>query len=530
MVTVRFTLDNGSNSRGGMTGLPESWCYTDRLSYAAGDTVVLFAISTEPAVDIEIRSESMQRNVMLERTAVSSTWKDTNEAASVKGCDWPAIAEIRIGTDWPSGAYRVTVRPCATDVNGGCASHLIIVRPSRHSRRERLLLITADSTWNAYNDWGGSNHYEGVIDTESNRFSPRLSNQRPFARGFVTQPTDAPRTLPEEPPPFGVPVSYPHMEWAWREGYSKKYASAGWATYERNFAHWAETEGYSLDIATQQDLHFSPGILEGYACVAMVGHDEYWSWQMRDAVDDYVQRGGRIARFAGNFLWQIRLEDCGRAQICHKYLAKEEDPCFNGADRHLTTTCWEAVEIGRPGHATFGLDGSRGMYAGWGGLAARGSGGFTLYRPDHWAFTDCKLGYGDQLGAQGRIFGYEVDGLDYRIDDGLPCPVPTSDLPEDLVILALGVARLREQGFGQPSEQLFVGDDDARLVAELRYGRSDEESLAKADRGSGMIVNFTRGGGEVFHAGSTEWVAGLIRRDKAVEQVTRNVLNRFLSR
>ena len=165
-----------------------------------------------------------------------------------------------------------------------------------------------------------------------------------------------------------------------------------------------------------------------------------------------------------------------------------------------------------------------------GGLAARGSGGFTLYRPDHWAFTDCKLGYGDQLGARGRIFGYEVDGLDYRIEDGLPYPVPTSDLPEDLVILALGIARLREQGFDQPSEQLFVGDDDARLVAELRYGRSDEESLARTDRGSGMIVNFTSGGGEVFHAGPTEWVAGLIRRDKAVEQVTRNVLNRFLSR
>ena len=43
-----------------------------------------------------------------------------------------------------------------------------------------------------------------------------------------------------------------------------------------------------------------------------------------------------------------------------------------------------------------------------------------------------------------------------------------------------------------------------------------------------MIVSFRRGQGEVFHAGSVEWVAGLLRRDPQVERVTRNVLARFL--
>ena len=43
-----------------------------------------------------------------------------------------------------------------------------------------------------------------------------------------------------------------------------------------------------------------------------------------------------------------------------------------------------------------------------------------------------------------------------------------------------------------------------------------------------MIVTFTRGKGEVFHAGTTEWVAGLLRHDKSIEQVTRNVLDRYL--
>jgi hypothetical protein len=45
-----------------------------------------------------------------------------------------------------------------------------------------------------------------------------------------------------------------------------------------------------------------------------------------------------------------------------------------------------------------------------------------------------------------------------------------------------------------------------------------------------MIVNFTRGKGEVFHAGSCEWVAALLRRDALVERVTSNVLGRYLGR
>ena len=85
-------------------------------------------------------------------------------------------------------------------------------------------------------------------------------------------------------------------------------------------------EGYALDIISQTDLHFRPELLEGYACVALIGHDEYWSWEMRDAIDAYVERGGHVARFAGNFMWQIRLENEGRTQVCYKYIAREEDP------------------------------------------------------------------------------------------------------------------------------------------------------------------------------------------------------------
>ena len=104
---------------------------------------------------------------------------------------------------------------------------------------------------------------------------------------------------------------YPHMEWAYATGHSKKYASSGWASYDSHFFRWAERAGYAVDLASQHELHFEPELLDGYDCVVFVGHDEYWTWEMRDAVDAYVERGGHAARFAGNFMWQTRLEDEG---------------------------------------------------------------------------------------------------------------------------------------------------------------------------------------------------------------------------
>jgi hypothetical protein len=40
----------------------------------------------------------------------------------------------------------------------------------------------------------------------------------------------------------------------------------------------------------------------------------------------------------------------------------------------------------------------------------------------HWAFAGTGLYYGDLLGADSHIYGYEVDGLDFEIRYGLPYP------------------------------------------------------------------------------------------------------------
>jgi hypothetical protein len=78
-----------------------------------------------------------------------------------------------------------------------------------------------------------------------------------------------------------------------------------------------------------------------------------------------------------------------------------------------------------------------------------------------------------------------------------------------------------------PLTRLFAGDVSLRGMARLRYGDESPEHLAAARRGSGMIVSFRKGAGEILHAGSSEWVNGLRLREPFTETITRTVVRRL---
>lgn len=502
----------------------EIWGYTPRMSYAPGDSVTVHVSTTAPKWDMEIGRDGFEYQPVLSETGLPGHHRDTPEDCSVVGCGWPVSYEFTIPPDWVPGGYLMTFRAHrGEDVVE--EHHLILVR-SPEATPPPYVLICATGTWLAYNCWGGSNHYEGITGPNRNAFSPIVSTQRPWTRGFCKLPEGAPRTLPEQPPKPGDMVRYPYMEWAYAYGYSKKYASAGWATYERHFARWAEREGYTFDIIAQHDLHSDPEILKRYACAVFVGHDEYWSAEMRDAVEAYTDDGGHVARFAGNFLWQTRIEDEGRTQVCYKY-AYEQDPLMGSDNEHLVTGAHEAEPVNRPGATTFGANALRGVYSGLGNCVGSGAGGFTIYRPEHWAFEGTNIGFGDVLGAHSRIFGYEVDGLEYRIEDGLPYPSGTDGAAPEIVILGMGLATNVEADHQIWGQTLYIGSADAAFKARAMYGEVSPDTLDACTRGNGVMIHWPRGKGEIFNAATCEWVAGLIRGDAQVEQVTRNVLDKF---
>jgi hypothetical protein len=504
----------------------EAFCYTDKVSYQPGERVSVHASSTGATVDFQIYRDGIAPVQMSEFQNIAVPAVGVSAEFYARGCDWPVALQWVIPADARSGFYIIRV---AATKDGKRVEHEHGFCVRAKTPANAILFVLSTCTWAAYNDWGGANNYVGLQAPPGFHFAPRLTTQRPYARGLIWLPKGAPRIVDEVVPGLGDTPRYPSYEWAYAKGFCKFYAGAGWATYDRQFALWTEQEGMGIDYATQHDLDQNANALDGYRCVVTVGHCEYWSARMRDVVDAFVERGGNAARFAGNFGWQIRLEEEGRTQVCYKELANAQDP-LAGTDReHLTTSLWEDPIVGRPGSLTFGLSAIHGVYARVGAAVPRGAGGFTVYRPEHWAFAESDLYFGDMFGSSARIFGFEVDGLEYDIRDGLPFPKHTKDMPPGLEILAMGLASPVETDHALPASRLFIGDAAAAGFAKLRYGDSSEDSLKAVRRGNGMIVSFKKGAGEVFHAGSSEWVNGLRLREPVTESITRTVLKRFSS-
>lgn len=136
-----------------------------------------------------------------------------------------------IPADAEQGGYIVEILDGADSVIG---HHLFIVKALR-KRADALVLVAATSTWAAYNDWGGANHYFGLHPGTPRGRSPLLSAQRPWARGQVWLPEGAPRCINATRPRKPGPARYEFIEWASLNGYAKYYALAGWASFERPF-------------------------------------------------------------------------------------------------------------------------------------------------------------------------------------------------------------------------------------------------------------------------------------------------------
>ncbi len=507
----------------------EIWGYTPRMTYSPGEIVELHVSTTSAEWELEVGRDGLAYEPLLHATKLPGEHHPTPWDCSVNGCSWPVAYSFTVPDDWRPGGYLITLRARRGE-DVAEEHHLILIRRAEHLPLPTYVLVCATGTWNAYNCWGGSNHYEGITGPDGNSFSPVLSTQRPWSRGFCKLPEGAPRAVPDIPSRPGEMVRYPYMEWAYAYGFSKKYASSGWASYERLFARWAEEAGYELDFVTLHDIDTDPHLLARYQCAIFVGHDEYWSAKMRDSVDNFVENGGRVARFAGNFFWQIRLEDEGRSQICYKHTAVEDDPLIDSEQAHLVSGAWEMSPINRPGALTFGVNGLRGIYAGLGRCISQGSGGFTVYRPDHWIFEGTGLGYGDQLGASARVFGYEVDGLEYSMDNGLPTPTGADGADTEITILGMGLATTFEPDAGIWGETSYIGSADAEFRAMILHGKVTDKTLDACSRGNGVIIHWHKGKGEVFTAATCEWVMGLSRQDNQVIRVTRNVLDHFGSK
>ncbi len=437
--------------------------YTAQVSYQPGDEVKLHVSTTAANYSIEIARLGAQRVVVTNVAKIVGAEWPVPENASSHGCGWPVSFQFKAPADWESGYYQVVMR---TADNGGPyvqrnrrtaeTECYFVLRPAKPGERSKILLQLASNTYNAYNTWGG--------------FSLYSFNARAKVQGHRVS--------------FLRPPSSQFNNW------------------ERPFVEWAERSGYTLDFAANSDLEFHPELLANYRLVLSVGHDEYWSAKMRDHLEDFIGKGGNVAFFSGNTCcWQVRSEDNGTALTSWKQWYNL-DPVYPSKDHKLLSTLWSHHLVGRPENQLTGVGFLWGGYRKSHGQFMEDKAEYSVHRPAHWIFEGTNLKRGDAFGDKDTIVGYECDGCEYTLENGLPVPTGRDGTPKNFEILASCPARWH------PEDSWW-------------YERFDQARVGAS------VLGVYKRGGTVFTCGSTDWAHGLRGKDPIVERITRNILDRL---
>ncbi len=508
------------------------WCYTERLGFFPGEPIPLRVSNPGGLLSCRITRIGGADEVVFERNSLTARRQAFSPTAYRDGCDWPVAFEIRTSKDWPPGYYRLQLAD-----GEHLGEHFFVLRSPREQRRS-IAIVLATNSYHAYNSWGGKCLYgtdvpvsiAPTLDTDADRTTV-VATDRPFSRAEIAAPR--PMRVPDltrrrHAEGAGAPEALRDLApdadfslWDLAAGYLNK--------WEHAFVRWAENAGFALDFLTQEDLERDTACLDGHACVLSVGHDEYWSWRGRDAVESFVENGGNAAFFSGNTAyWQVRFDRDLRRMTCHKYTAHLDDPVMGGDDEKSMTGMWSDPVIGRPETRLKGSTFTRGGYSRVGLCMGARPAGYTVFRDDHWSLDGAHLFYGDMFGDEAAIAGYELDGCELTFADGLPAPTGADGADRAMEIVALAPASLGESETTNLRKGL--GHKDASFVAERIYGADTLANRNKARRGFGVVASFRKGKGEVFSVGGTEWAWGLDAADPIVELITRNVLDRFSPR
>ena len=116
------------------------------------------------------------------------------------------------------------------------------------------------------------------------------------------------------------------------------------------------------------------------------------------------------------------------------------------------------------------------------------------------------------LGAQNKIVSYECDGCEFELQNGLPIPTYRDGTPNTFEIL------------GSAPSALSSADNSLEMVTQALYG--EETNKTHSQPGAAILGIYTKGG-TVLTTGCTNWSDGLEGGDKAVEQITKNIINRL---
>jgi hypothetical protein len=196
--------------------------------------------------------------------------------------NWAESANWAVPSNATSGIYIAKL--VREDGSAGVSHIVFIVRDDNGA--SDLLFQTSDTTWQAYNSFGGNSLYQGSPDGRAYK----VSYNRPFnTRAGVTS-----------------------QDWLFDGEYP--------------MVRWLEANGYNVSYFTGIDTDRRGAELLEHDVFLSVGHDEYWSGTQRANVEAARNAGVHLAFFSGNTMfwktrWENSIDGSGtqfRTLVCYK--------------------------------------------------------------------------------------------------------------------------------------------------------------------------------------------------------------------
>lgn len=449
--TTSWQLSNLSANQADIQG------YASLTSVNRGDTISFFVSTTSPTYTIDVYrigwyAGAGGRKVLgpISRTGILQPMP-TPDSAGLRECNWANPYTLAIPNDWTSGVY---VAKLTADTSGYQNYIMFTVRDDNRVPAADLLYQSSVNTWHAYNNWGGQSLYG--------------SNS---AGGIPAQKVSFNR-------PYAVDGSGDFFEW------------------EIYMVRFLEREGYDVSYATNVDLHEKGlALITPHKAFLSVGHDEYWSYQMKSVVQQARDQGKHLGFFGPNVsYWQARYEPstlpsaaANRTLVSYKEAAQGSDPYWLDGDpsndkyvttlfRNFAAPPYDILDaVAQPENGLIGV-----MYHG-----SPFDGDIVVSDATSWIYAGTGLSNGYHFVG---LLGYETDSM-------------------------------YNNGYAPAGLQKVAESPD--------------------DWGFSHMTTYTApSGAVVFATGSMQWSWGLddfgvpyraSHVDPAAQQTTRNILNRFAS-
>jgi hypothetical protein len=200
----------------------------------------------------------------------------TDSSTGLIDCgNWGVSASWTVPSQAVSGVYIAhLVRDDGQNAGDDSQIPFVVTNPTSHSD---ILLQTSDSSWQAYNNYGGNSLYDCTVacppgNPQAYKAAYSVSYNRPFDGSLATD-----------------------------IGQSDLY----YAEYQ--MIRFLERNGYNVSYTSESGVDANSSPLTNHKLFITDGHDEYWSAGQRTNVENALKAGVNLAFFSGNeMFWKTR--------------------------------------------------------------------------------------------------------------------------------------------------------------------------------------------------------------------------------